>query len=191
MNKLFLASALTVAGASLATADIIDFQSLEVNNAAVNYVGTSVTEDGWLINKNVGEPFDFAVFGTQDPRYPGSTALFNDTIGGMNRLQHGAASVFDLVSIDLDFLVGGSGSTVNFTGFINGGGTVQQQFITDGTVGLQTFNFVGFDNLTHVEWLQEGDFHQYDNIVVNVVPEPGTVIALLAGLGLLVSRRRR
>lgn len=191
MKKLLLASALSVAGLSIGTADVIDFQHLEMVNANVNYVGTSVTEDGWLIDKDAGEGFDFAVFGTLDFRYPGSTALFNDTINGMNRLQHGAGSAFDLTSIDLDFLNGSGNSTVNFTGFIDGGGTVLQQFITDGALGLETFNFTGFDNLTKVEWLQEGNFHQYDNIVVNVVPEPASVIALLAGLGLLASRRRR
>ena len=189
--KRFTITCLSVlAGAVAANADILDFQNLEQVNGSVNYVGTSVSEDGWNITKEPGEPFDFAVFGTLDPRYPGSTALFNDTINGMNRLEHGGLSVFNLVSIDLDMLVGNP-AQVNFTGFINGGGTVQQSFNTDGNVGLQTFNFAGFTNLTKVEWLQEGSFHQYDNINVSVVPEPATVLALVAGLGLLVSRRRR
>jgi hypothetical protein len=190
LKKLTTLSAVAIAGFTFAQADVIDFQHLEVPNALVNYVGTSVTEDGWLITKNPGEAFDFAVFGTGDPRYPGSTALFNDTIDGMNRLQHGGGSVFNLTSIDLDFLVGVQ-VTVNFTGFIDGGGTVMQSFQTDTSVGLETFNFTGFNNLTSVEWLQEPNFHQYDNIVLNVVPEPATMVALIAGLGLLVARRRR
>jgi hypothetical protein len=66
-----------------------------------------------------------------------------------------------------------------------------QSFQTDTNVGLETFNFVGFQNLTSVEWLQDGSFHQYDNIVVNVVPEPATMVVLIAGLGILVARRRR
>ena len=190
MKKLTITCLGALAGLVGAQADVIDFQALEQNNANVNYVGTSVSEDGWMITKGPGEPFDFAVFGTQDPRYPGSTALFNDTVGGLIKLEHGALSVFDLVSIDLDYLIG-SVATVSFTGNINGGGTVQQQFTTDGVVGLETFNFSGFTNLDSVEWTQDAPFHQFDNIVVNVVPEPATVVALMAGLGLLVARRRK
>ena len=190
MNKLTFTSVGIMVGVLSANAAVIDFQALEVVNNSVNNVGTSVIEDGWMITKDAGEPFEFAVFGTLEARYPGSTALFNNTVNGMNRLEHGAFSVFDLVSIDLDFL-NGSPTTVTFTGFINGGGTVLQAFTTDNAVGLETFNFAGFTNLTKVEWLQDNNFHQYDNIVVNVVPEPGTIVALMVGLALLASRRRR
>ena len=190
MKKLTMACFVALASLIGAQADVIDFQALEQINGGVNYIGTSYTEDGWNITKDPGEPFDFAVWGTQAAFYSGSTALFNDTIGGMNRLEHGGLSVFNLTSIDLDWLVGNV-VTVTFTGFLNGGGTVQQQFTTDGANGLETFNFTGFTNLTKVEWLQEFGFHQYDNINVSVVPEPATVIALMAGLGLLVARRRK
>jgi hypothetical protein len=190
LKRLTSLSVVTLAGFTLASADVIDFQNLEVVANGSFSVGEVILEDGWSITKNAGEPFSFFVFGTLDPRYPGSTALYNNTIGGMNRLQHGGGSVFDLTSIDLDFLVGNQ-ATVNFTGFIDGGGTVMQSFQTDTNVGLETFNFVGFQNLTSVEWLQDGSFHQYDNIVVNVVPEPATMVVLIAGLGILVARRRR
>ena len=190
MKKLTTTCLGVVAGLVGSQADIIDFQSLEQVNSGVNYVGTSYTEDGWNITKDPGEPFDFAVWGTQAGFYPGSTALFNDTIGGMNRLEHGGLSVFNLVSIDLDMLVGNP-TTVTFTGFIDGGGTVQEAFSTDGTIGLETFNFAAFNNLTKVEWLQDGSFHQYDNINVTVVPEPTVIVGLGLGLALLVARRRK
>ena len=112
----------------------------------------------------------------------------------MNRLQHGAGAVFNLTSIDLADLnaaPGGQNVTVNFTGFINGGGTVLQSFTTDAAFGMETFLFSGFNNLTKVEWLQEAGFHQYDNINVTVVPEPTVIVGLGLGLALLVARRRK
>ena len=193
MSKKLALGALVVAAAT-ANADIIDFQHLEFIGGGSVDVGESVTEDGWLIDKNPGEPFQFAVWGTQATQYQGSTMLFNNTIDGMNRLQHGAGAVFNLTSIDLADLNAGPGGqnvTVNFTGFINGGGTVLQSFTTDAVFGMETFVFSGFNNLTKVEWLQEASFHQYDNINVTVVPEPTVIVGLGLGLGLLVARRRK
>lgn len=185
----------SIVGAISAQADVIDFQALEQVNDFVNNVGTSVSEDGWLIDKNDGEAFEFAVYGTLLDQYPGSTALFNNTVNGMNRLQHGSGAVFNLTSIDLDYLnsghAGGPPVTVNFVGFFDGGGTIAQSFETDGVWGLQTFDFAGFTNLVKMEWLQESPFHQYDNIVLDVVPEPATFLALGVGLAALAAHRRR
>ena len=192
MKKLATLLVAALAGVTLVSADVLDFQNLEVVGIDAYDVGSVIVEDGWSITKDPGEPFNFYVWGTLAPFYPGSTALFNNTINGVNRLQHGGASNFDVTSIDLDYLNGGSATTtVSFTGYIFGGGTVVQSFETDAVTGLQTFNFVGFDNLTSMEWIQDGNFHQYDNIVLNVVPEPGTIVVLIAGISLVVARRRR
>ncbi|MDB9392224.1 hypothetical protein PN432_15120 [Microcystis aeruginosa CS-579] len=124
---------LLVAGATLAIlapfqaaqAVIIDFQSLEQNNSGVNNVGFTYTEDGFTLD-NLSTSFPFAFFGTQEFRYPGSTALFNRTAGGITRLTQNGGGLFDLNSIQLTSLNGSYSVTVNFTGTKADSSTVSQ-----------------------------------------------------------------
>jgi len=184
---------LLVAGATLAIltplqaaqAVIIDFQSLEQNNSVPNNVGFTYTEDGFTLD-NLSTPFPFTFFGTQESRYPGSTALFNDTVGGITRLTQNGGGLFDLNSIQLTSLNGNSSVTVNFTGTKADSSTVSQAFTTDAILStLETFTFnSSFTNLVSVQWIQAFPFHQFDNINVTPVPEPSAILGLL-GLGLL------
>ena len=184
---------LLVAGATLAIlapfqaaqAVIIDFQSLEQNNSVVNYAGFTYTEDGFTLDSlSTSEPFAF--FGTQESRYPGSTALFNNEIDGITRLTQNGGGLFDLNSIQLTSLNGDDSVTVNFTGTKADSSTVTQAFTTDAILStLETFTFnSSFTNLVSVEWIQAFPFHQFDNINVTPVPEPSAILGLL-GLGLL------
>jgi hypothetical protein len=126
---------LLVAGATLAIltpfqaaqAVIIDFQSLEQNNSNVNDAGFTYTEDGFTLD-NLSTSFPFAFFGTQESRYPGSTALFNDTVDGITRLTQNGGGLFDLNSIQLTSLLGDYSVTVNFTGTKADSSTVTQAF---------------------------------------------------------------
>ncbi len=186
-----------VAGATLAIlapfqaaqAVIIDFQSLEQNNSGVNNVGFTYTEDGFTLD-NLSTSFPFAFFGTQEFRYPGSTALFNRTAGGITRLTQNGGGLFDLNSIQLTSLNGSYSVTVNFTGTKADSSTVSQAFTTDAILStLETFTFnSSFTNLVSVQWIQASPFHQFDNINVTPsatpVPEPSAILGLL-GLGLL------
>jgi len=184
---------LLVAGATLAIlapsqaaqAVIIDFQSLEQNNPIVNGVGFTYTEDGFTLD-NLSTPNPFGVFGTQAPRYAGSTALFNGTPGGITRLTQNGGGLFDLNSIQLTSLNGSYSVTVNFTGTKADSSTVTQSFTTDAILStLETFTFnSSFTNLVSVQWIQADPFHQFDNINVTPVPEPSAILGLL-GLGLL------
>lgn len=186
---------LLVAGATLAIlapfqaaqAVIIDFQSLEQNNSVANNVGFTYTEDGFTLG-NLSTPFPFAFFGTQEFRYPGSTALFNRTVGGITRLTQNGGGLFDLNSIQLTSLNGSYSVTVNFTGTKADSSTVTQSFTTDAILStLETFTFnSSFTNLVSVQWIQASPFHQFDNINVSAtpVPEPSAILGLL-GLGLL------
>ena len=188
---------LLVAGATLAIlapsqaaqAVIIDFQSLEQNNSGFNNVGFTYTEDGFTLD-NLSTPSPFAFFGTQASRYPGSTALFNNTINGITRLTQNGGGLFDLNSIQLTSLVGNDSVTVNFTGTKADSSTVSQTFTTDAILStLETFTFnSSFTNLVSVQWIQASPFHQFDNINVTPsatpVPEPSAILGLL-GLGLL------
>jgi hypothetical protein len=186
-----------VAGATLAIlapsqaaqAVIIDFQSLEQNNQNVNGVGFTYTEDGFTLD-NLSTPNPFKFFGTQASRYPGSTALLNDTVDGITRLTQNGGGLFDLNSIQLTSANGDDSVTVNFTGTKADSSTVSQAFTTDAILStLETFTFnSSFTNLVSVEWIQASPFHQFDNINVTPsatpVPEPSAILGLL-GLGLL------
>ncbi len=110
-----------------AQAVIIDFQSLEQNNSNVNDAGFTYTEDGFTLD-NLSTSFPFAFFGTQESRYPGSTALFNDTVDGITRLTQNGGGLFDLNSIQLTSLLGDYSVTVNFTGTKADSSTVTQAF---------------------------------------------------------------
>lgn len=181
-----------VAGATLAIlapfqaaqAVIIDFQSLEQNNSVPNNVGFTYTEDGFTLDNLSIAPFAF--FGTQESRYLGSTALFNDTSDGITRLTQNGGGLFDLNSIQLTSLNGNNSVTVNFTGTKADSSTVSQAFTTDAILStLETFTFnSSFTNLVSVQWIQAFPFHQFDNINVTPVPEPSAILGLL-GLGLL------
>lgn len=59
-------------------------------------------------------------------------------------------------------------------------------FTNDGNVGLTYADF--FSSVAAVPVLQFGLF---DNVVVNSTPEPGSLMLLMAGLGVVATRRRR
>jgi hypothetical protein len=129
--------------------------------------------------------------------YTGSPALFNNlgfsvdftTVGGLP---------FSMSSIDLApvFLIGSPAMSVTFTGMRTGMANVSQTCnLAAGLRTLSRCNFTGFTNLASVRMTPSGpDFSvQFDNVTGSVVPEPGTV--LLVGAGLLgaagFARRRR
>jgi hypothetical protein len=188
--KAFALAALAGLGvASAANANIVlDFEALEVVDNGVFSWGYNYQEDGFDLTKNPSGP-EFATFGTLEGRYPGSTALFNNEVGGVTVLTAIDGSTFDLLSIDVANLNLNGPTTVNFNGFKPGGGSVSQSFTTsfNNVNVLETVNFTGFVGLERVEWSQDAPFHQFDNITI--VPAPAGVA--LIGMAGLVARRRR
>ena len=155
----------------------IGFQSLEQVNDVFNNIGsggsvaTTYTEKGFTLDALTPNDYGFAVWGTLHPSYLGSTALFNNTVGGVTRLTQVGGGAFDLASIDLTSLSGDSSGTVDFTGTKADSRTVTQSFTTDNLLStLETFTFNSdFTNLTQVTWtLDLSNIHQFDNI--NVTP---------------------
>ncbi len=187
LRPLLVLAALGAVGA--ANAVVITFESLAQNNANVNDDGTFYNEQGYHFEQGAGEPFHLSSFGTQEARYPGSTALFDNTVAGIVTLTKIGGGAFDLRSIDLANLNGPNSVTVTFTN----DRAQQIQFTkvdTQFPLTLQTFNFgaVGV-GITSISWSQDAPFHQFDN--VNIVPEPATMAALGLGLVAIAARRRR
>ncbi len=151
---------------------IIDFQALEHNDNLVADHGTVVTEDGFQVTKGQGEPFNFATFGTQVDRYPGSTALFNNTVNGLIKISAIDGHSFDVQSIDFANLNSPGTVAIHLVGNKTGGGQVTQTINhtdPDGILPLDlvTYNLTGFSGLDSIEWTQESSFHQFDNVVIS------------------------
>lgn len=158
-------------------------------------MGTSYTEDGFTVSQVGTQSSQLAVFGNQETRYPGSTALFNNTGNGLIRLTQVGGGAFTLSSIDLTSLNGNNFVPVTFTGTRADTTTVSQTFTTDALLNtLETFNFTNFTNLASVDWTQASPFHQFDNINVSsstAVPEPFTVLGTIFGAGYGVALKRK
>ena len=172
---------------------VIGFDSLMQDNDQTNEIGNVYRESGFEFS-NLSNPFSFASFGTQNPFFNGSTALFNDNTDGQARLSQIGGGLFSLSSITLSTLAPGyteEGTSVTFTGLLATGGSVMQSFnVADGAA--QTFSFSpNFSNLSAVTWSNEANFHQFDNITVAAVPEPETYALMLSGLGLVAFAARR
>ncbi len=132
--------------------------------------------------------------------------------GGVITLTHQDGLLFNLGSIDLarEFLfnnpsVGVSYPEVTFIGTKGDGTTVTQTFSVDQEgFYFNTFTFsADFTNLLTVNWTQPlfgttdpNDpnlilgLHQFDNIVVNVIPEPTSLSLIVLGIGGLAMGRR-
>ena len=153
-------------------------------------VGPTYTEDGFTISNLSNTTSSTALLSPRSGNttyYAGSAALFNNSGNGTTELVKDSGGTFDLFSIDLTEVdINRLGPTsVDFTGHLFGGGTITQSIGLDGVFGFETLFFSGFENLTSVTWVQSPQFHQFDNIRIDVaaVSEP-SVLALL-GLGLV------
>ncbi len=175
-----------------AEAVTMDFESLEVIGGGNTSVGGSYTEDGFLLTEITSTNPHLQFFETLNLNYPGSTALFFGEDGMAARLESVSGSPFDFSSIELAHMGSGGGS-IGFTGHFAAGGTIFQGFsVPTGDLELVTFTFSGFENLNRLEWTEEfHNAHQFDNIVVSIVPEPSTALLLASGLVAMAAGRTR
>lgn|GEM_PF-3421570 len=156
-------------GSSVA-AQTIDFQVLECSGAGGLDVGEVYEEDGFRFTKGPGEPHVYKRFCTGAPRYPGSTALYNNTANGqiiLAKIDGGAFTVTEIKAVALN---GPAAVPINFVGTKSGGGEVRHGVVTDGrgpSGGLETFVFPpDFNDVVKLEWVQESGFHQFDDVVL-------------------------
>ncbi len=171
VRSFLVASLALLVGVGLASAQTIDFQDRECSGTGSVAQGNVVQEDGYSITKREGESFAFTVFCTGSTRYPGSTALYNNTVNGLIKVTKDDGGSFAAVEIKAVALNGPAFVTLNFTGTKAGGGTVLHQVTTDGrgpTGGLETFAFPNtFTDLVSLEWTQQSPFHQFDDLVLS------------------------
>lgn len=193
-----------------AQAQNINFEDIAVA-PGVNNIGGDRTSTGYLFDSSTNHThLANNTFGAAN----NSTYLVSDDFQGANTLSMSkvGGGSFSLQQLDIAEWVNinETARTVNVTGFLFGGGTLNQtitlNLVFDGTGPLNDFQteaFVGWNNLTSVQFQGAGsvtgtDYYALDNIQVGAgvaaIPEFGTVASLggLLGLGALgVVRSRR
>lgn len=180
----------------------IDFDSLEFNDAISHSQGDSYSEDGFTLQKATNDVFDFVTFGQSMtisgvPTYKGSAGLANENGSGVTELFRTDNGIFDLLSIDLAFILHTNQTDVTFTGQLAvGGADVSQTFMLGGSgFDNNAFNMFSFSpsfaGLSKVFWTQTDSTHQFDNIQVNAVPLPAALWLLASGLSCLIYFRRK
>ncbi len=177
--------------------------SYYLNDPFYSEKGFTISQGGSIAQLYPINSGDYSKYNPPYDPYNGSTSFASDVVNGNTDIvltKNGGGS-FNLKSIDLDWLNGpGSGNVpVNFTGTYANGGTIQANFLLDTSKGFETFDFTGFEKLSSVSWKQEKSpstllgYHHFDNIVLEPVPEPVTILGtLVAGaLGIGIKRKQK
>ncbi|MBI4718218.1 MAG: hypothetical protein HY763_10465 [Planctomycetes bacterium] len=167
---------------------VLDFEALG-HNKAVSPFSTYYSEDGFQLESSA-----FASWGSSTKNYAGSTALFAFFDSDVTTLSQTKGATFDLFSIDLSEAFSSGGYVpVTFIGTKVDGSQVQDSFSLDGAFGFQTHAFRGFTDLVSVQWSQEEQYHQFDNLKLGpaTVPIPGAWALGVVGLALAGFAQRR
>lgn len=170
---------------------VLDFESLSTPGTGYTSLGPSYTEAGFNLQAvPIGGLY---YYHSDDENFAGSTALFSMAPGaGLfdTMLTQADGLIFDLVSIDLtEWRPDVSGGRVALIGTKSDNSTVTTYLTLDGVFGFERYTVEGFTGLTALRLALESTTFQYDNIVLDVIPEPATI--LLLGLGVLLLRRRQ
>lgn len=205
--KKILAGLLLALSSIGAQASTVTFQDLSFGSCAW-YGSSGVTSGGYSFTGNTA---DAHLFGCSAGLIAGNTsnALINANAHSIITMSQVGGGVFSLTSFeagnryDAPYYYGTS-TGLDVVGYLNGGGTVSQQFAFNGNAfDLFTLGS-GFSNLDYVVFTAIGNGGSngasgpefvIDNIVVNetvAVPEPASLALLALGLfGFAAARRRK
>lgn len=175
-------------GVSSVYADIVvlDFESLSTPGTGYSHLGPLYTEDGFNLESIPSERLYY--YHRDDVNFPGSTALFHLQFPGgitYSMLTHTGNFTFDLLSIELSeghpYM---SGPLVTFIGTKSDNSTVTASLTLDGVFGFETFTPQGFTDLTALRLTHNNIYFnsfQYDNVTLNVIPEPSALLLFSFG----------
>lgn len=182
-----------VLSAQASQAVVLDFESLASSGTSFVNVADGYEEDGFkFLSLQMPGNFDaFGVWQTGSQVYPGSTALFNQYQDAVTQLAKIGGGAFDATSINLACLnLSPLPNTVTFVGTRADNSTVTNVITMGNPSVMTTYAFSGMSNIVKLEWAQTPPFNQFDNIVINPVPEPATLYVLGLGAVALLKRRR-
>ena len=169
---------------------VIDFQAVEVPGHALFPTGLSnpYFEDGFSIGAGGGEAL--SRWGILNPRYHGSTMLFNNTLPGTTTIAEATGKAFSIAFITLarvnnNFLA----NSETFDGTKTDNSQVSVTFsLPAGSPQstITTFAFpASFVDLLSVSWSQDqssNNIMQVDDIVVSAVPVPAALPLLASAM---------
>lgn len=177
---------------------IIDFNGLGANPT----VASPFFQDGIQLSSNSGEAF--GVVGPESTPFNGSPSIFIETPGDSAQITREDGTAFNLTSIAVDNLLSNDpffGTlvepvSVNFNAITSEGASVTQEFTVDADAGFQTLVFNdSFSNVLSVDFSQGiglASGFQFDDVTIDVIPEPASVVLLgLGGFALLGGRGKR
>ena len=197
MSRMHLLTFACLAALSVsASAQVIDFEDVP-NNGAGGFTlhGDNVTSGGFNFSSvtMVGAGDAIASW-TADigAPYTGSVAIFANYGGDSLLMTKVGGGAFDVFGIGVaDVFLTATNAQITLVGTLPDFSTVQEQFVlTDGS-SMENYNVSSMNGIISMEIIGDSGFQppQIDN--VQVVPEPGTMVAIGVGLAALVARRRR
>ena len=173
-----------------ANAGLIDFDDLAEQAGVNTYnIGDTYQFEDYQIKGTSSWPSTntgFHVYQSDSLNWTGSIGLSYFDVSGRIELTTISGGLFGIDSMDISRGDQNTGLIpVSFVGNkVDGTQVFQTYNFTDTIIGKSdTFTFSeDFNNLTSLVWYQGAEWHQFDNIVINAVPEPSTILLFLSVL---------